>query len=764
METENNNFSQVGKSVPKLDAVDKVRGKAEFTDDMKLPGMVYGKIKQSTIGHGIIKKIDYSKALELPGVLGVVTGEEAPIPIANAGFQPTETALAVDKVRYFGEGVAAVAAIDEATAEVALDLIDVEYEELPVITDSLEALKRDDVRIHEQAKNNITCDGVQEFGDVDKAFKEADVVVENIYTSSYVQNGFLEPQTAIAEHKPNCGKMTIYTGNQLPHYMQLSVAKSLEIPMEKVRIISPFIGGGFGGKTEATPSSLAAGMLSRKIGRPVKIKYDRKEVFLQNKGRHPAIMKIKLGLNKKGEIMALEFDSTLDGGAHSGWGLVVFWFTAALLQLPYKIANSRFSGHRVFTNKPTCGAQRGLAGVQVKMAVESLMDEAAIACGISPYELRKINAVESGYKTPSVVVCGHSEYKKCLDTVAKNSDFENKRGKLPFGKGIGMAGSHYSSGGAFLLYRSNRPHSSANIKIDTEAGITVFTGATDIGQGSSTVICQMVAEIFGVDYRDVNLVCQDTMLTPMDNGTMDSRVTYGSGHAVKNAALDAKAKLLNAIAPAIGVPADHLECNGQVCSIYDSRKTIPFIEAVRKYQETHGTLYGEGSYTPPQPIGNYPGKLIGPSPAFGFSAQVAEVDVDIETGKVRVINFWEAGDCGQAINPMSVHGQVEGAISMGLGQALFEEMVVNENGEMLNPNLHDYKIPTIMDMPEIHSEIVDSYDPDSAFGNKEVGEGPTCAVIPAILNAINDAIGIRFTEVPVTPEKVLAALKEKNKK
>ncbi|MFC1671228.1 xanthine dehydrogenase family protein molybdopterin-binding subunit [Spirochaetota bacterium] len=755
------NFSVVGKSLPRLDGPAKVRGKAEFTDDLKMSGMLYGSIKQSTVGHAIIKNINFSKALKLPGVVAVITGKDAPKPFSASGFKPTETALAVEKVTYYGEGVAAVAAIDEATAEDACELIEVEYEELPVLTDPEEALKSK-TQIHEWAKNNITCDGIQEFGDVDDAMKKADFIVENTYKSSYVNNAFLEPHAALAHYEKPCGKLTIHAPNQLPHYMQLAVSQTMEVPMEKVRIISPMIGGGFGGKTDPTPAAVAAAMLSRKTGRPVKIANDRKEVFLQNKGRHPAIMKIKMGLDKEGNILGLEFDSTLDGGAHTSWGLVVFWFTAALLQMPYKVANSRFSGRRVFTNKPACGAQRGLAGVQVKMAMESLMDEAAHKLGMNPYELRKKNAVETGYKTPSVTVCGHSEFKKCLDTVVKNADYNNKVGQLPYGKGIGLAGGHYSSGGAFLLYRSLRPHSTANIKIDTEAGITVFTGATDIGQGATTVIPQMVAEIFGVDYTDVNLVIQDTMLTPMDNGTMDSRVTYGAGHAVKNAAMDAKKKLQEGIAPFLETQADKVSCElGKVCSIEGSKKEIPFIEAIRTYQEKHGTLYGEGSYTPPQPIGDYPGKLIGPSPAFGFTAQIAEVEVDLETGKITIPNYYEAGDCGQPINPMSVHGQVEGAISMGLGQALYEEMIVAENGEMMNTSFHGYRIPTTMDMPPIHSEIVESYDPGSSFGNKEVGEGPTCAVIPAILNAIYDAIGIRFTEVPVTPEKVLFALKEK---
>jgi 4-hydroxybenzoyl-CoA reductase subunit alpha len=745
MPTEKRKFSVVGKSVPRVDAAAKVRGKAQFTDDLVLPGMVYGRIKSSSIAHGHIKKIEYTRALEVPGVLTVITGEESPKPFSVNNHLPTETALAVDKVRYYGEGVAAAAAIDEATAEEALERIEVEYEELPVLLDPLEALERDDARIHDFAYKNISVEGTQKFGDVDEALNKAHLVVENIFRSSYVNNAFLEPQSVLAEYDPHSEKLTLYTCNQLPHYLQGTISRALDIPMEKVRIIVPAMGGGFGGKTEATPASLVASILSRKLGRPVKITYDRSEVFFQNKGRHPAHMSIKMGFDQEGHITGLDFDSTLDGGAHSSWGLVVLWFTAALLHLPYKVPNMRFNGRRVYTNKPTCGAQRGLAGVQVRIAVESVLDEAAHKLGMSPFELRMINAVETGYQSKSVISVGHSEYKKCLETVVERSGYLEKHGKLPFGKGVGLAGGHYSSGGAFLLYRSFKPHSTADIRVDTEAGVTVFIGATDM--------------VLGVHYMDVNLVCQDTTLAPMDNGTMDSRVTFGAGHAVKRAAIEVKKKLLEASAVEMGVRAEHLECGeGHVFSIYDPRKRMPFKEAVDRYYNSCGPLFGQGEYTPPQPVGNYPGKLIGPSPAFGFTAQVAEVDVDLETGRVQVVGYCEAGDCGQPINPMSVEGQVEGGISMGLGQALYEEMVMDNEGKLINPNLHDYKIPTAMDMPDLHTHIVESYDPNSAFGNKETGEGPTCAVIPALLNAIYDAIGVRFTDVPVTPEKVLRAM------
>jgi len=729
--TEKRNFSVVGKSVPRVDAGAKVRGRAMFTDDLSLPNMVYGRIKPATIAHGIIKKIDYTKALELPGVLAVITGKDHPVPFVVNDHLPTEYPLTPEKVHYYGEGIAAVAATSEAIAEDALELIEVEYEALPVLLDPEVAMKRDDVRIHDFAENNIHVQGEQHFGDVDKSLSECHLVVENTYKTPPLYGAFLEPQAGLADYDTDRDRLILWTCNQLSTYCQMTVARTMQMPLDKVRVIFPAIGGGFGGKTEITPAALVACILSKKLGKPVKVAYDRKESMWQLKGRHGAKMKLKLGFNEDGTIAACDFDTTLDGGAHSSWGLVVLWFTAALLHGPYKISNVRFRGRRIYTNKPAAGAQRGLAGVQVRLAVECLLDEAAEKLGIDAYKLRYINAVETGHQTPCAVTIRHSEFKKTLDSVVDRSGYLEKRGKLPFGRGIGLASGHYSTGGAFLLYRSFRPHSSASIRVDTEAGLTVTVGATDIGQGSTTVLAQMAAEVFGVPHTDVNMVCMDTTLAAMDNGTYDSRLTYGAGHAVKNAAVDARDKLLKFVAIGMGIRDFHLECgDGYIYSIYDPKKRIKVYEAVDRYQNSVGTLWGQGDYTPPQPKGDYQGNLIGPSPAYGFTSQIAEVEIDLDTGKVRVSNFWEASDCGQAINPMSVEGQVEGGVSMSIGHGLYEEVQFDEDGMMLNSNLAEYKIPSTMDMPKLYTEIVDSYDPTSAFGNKEIGEGPATAGAP----------------------------------
>lgn len=754
------NFAVVGKRLPRLDAPAKAKGELRFTNDLVLPNMVFGRIKRSTIAHGRIKRIDLSRALALPGVLAVVTGADAPKPFCVMPYQPTETAMAVGTVRYWGEPVAAVAAIDEDTAEDALDLIEVDYEPLPVLLDPLEAMARDDVRIHEAHPRNVHYEGKQSFGDVDAAFATAHLVLENTYRTSYVTPAAIEPQAALADYDATSGKLTLYCPVQMPHHLHRTLADVLDMPMERIRVSVPAVGGGFGGKTEAASSDLCAAVLSRKLGRPVKVTYSRAEAFAQNKGRHPCIMKLRMGFERDGRITALDMDNTLDGGAHPSWGIIVLFFTAALCHLPYRIPNVRFDGRRVFTNKPSCGAQRGLGGVQVRMAVESLLDEAAERLAIDPFELRMRNAVESGHVTASGVRVPHAEFKQCLAKVVDASGFHAKRGKLPFGRGIGLAAGYYTSGALFMLYPTHKPQATAIVRVDTEAGVTLFTGATDIGQGSTTVLAQMVAEELGIELADMHVVAQDTALAPFDNGTFDSRVTYGTGQAVRKAAQAAKRELAGVVAPVLGVRAEHLDCReGYVYSVFDPNKRLDFKSAVNRYIEARGPLVGVGHFAPPRKAPHkQPGGMSGPSPSYAFGAQVAEVDVDLETGRIRVLDYYAADDCGQPINPMSVEGQVQGAVMMGLGQALYEQIQLAPDGRLLNPDLHDYKMATALDMPRIHCIHVDSYDPDAPFGAKESGEGPINPVVAAILNAVYDAIGVRFRDLPLTPEKVLRAL------
>ncbi|MBP2627846.1 MAG: aerobic-type carbon monoxide dehydrogenase, large subunit CoxL/CutL-like protein [Firmicutes bacterium] len=756
-------FTEVGRSIPRPDGPAKVSGATVYTDDMTVPKMVYGRILRSPHAHALIKNIDYSKALALPGVLGVITGADCPIVYGIVPHNSNEHALAQEKVRSWGEGVAAVAAIDDETAEKALELISVEYELLPVLTDPREAVLRDDVRIHEDRPFNIAHEGKQRYGEPEKAFAEAAYVLEKDFYSSYVNHGFIEPQSAIADFDPNKGTLRLWATCQVPHYTHQQLAKVLDMPLNKIRITVPSIGGGFGGKGVASQADFCAALLSRKIGKPVKITYERSDIFATNNGRHPCYMKFKMAFDKDGLITGVDFDNLMEGGAYAGWGIVVLFYTASMVHIPYKVKNVLFRGRRVFTNKPVCGAHRGLGGVQPRFAMEQMLDEAAEHFGLNPFEIRMRNAAESGHTCASAMYVPHTEYKKCLEVAVKNSDFLAKQGKLPFGKGIGMSGGYYISGTSYTLYLSYKPHTVATIKVDEENGVTLFCGSTDIGQGSNMVMAQMAAETLGVKSENVHIYSMDTSVSTFDLGTFASRVTFATGKAIKQAA----EKINQELFP---VAAAMMECRGDEVAVKDYRfysiyepkkKNVSWDEVVTRYIESNGPLTATGQFTPPRRKGLQQGGNIGHSPTFGFSCQIAEVDVDVETGRIQVTKITEAGDCGQPINPMSVEGQVHGSIQMGLGQALYEEMKIGPDGKFLNPSLHDYKMPTTLDMPDVHATIVEAYDPSAPYGGKESGEGPIQPTIPAIFNAVYDAIGIRFTEMPLTPEKVLSALKAK---
>jgi 4-hydroxybenzoyl-CoA reductase alpha subunit len=762
----NQSFSIIGERIPRIDAWEKVTGSAQYTDDLKVPQMLVGKIKRSPHAHARILHLDTTQAEVLPGVKAVIVGSDAPTAYGIMPQAPTEFALAVDKVRYAGEGVAAVAAVDEETALEALDLIRVEYEPLPAYLTTDEAL-RGEVPIHVDKKGRpfVYYEGRQSFGDVDAALSRSGYVLEKRASTQNVTHVFLEPQSALAKVDGN-GRLTLWSCTQIPHYLQRTLSVVLGIPNKDVRVIVPAVGGAFGGKGEVASNELCAALLARKSGRPVKVTFEREEVFYNNKGRHPMDMRIKIGVDEKGLLQAIDFSTLMDGGAYLGWGVVVMFYCAAMLHLPYKVPNVRFHGKRVFTNKPTCGAMRGLGGVQPRIAVETALDEIALNLGMSPHELRWKNAVESGHTTASNMFIRHSEYKKCLDDVVKRSGYPERQGKLPFGRGVGLAGGHYSSGTAYTLYLSYKPHCDALIRVDPESGVSVYCGAAEIGQGSDTVLSMIAAETLGIPLSDVRIYSGDTGVTPFDLGSFSSRVTVAAGQAVKEAAAEINRKLYGAAAVSLGVQGEHLVGrDGKLFSKFEPQKSMDFWEAVDRYHSAYGPLTATGSFTPPRRSakGSVQGGNIGHSPTYGFTAHVAEVEVDTETGEVRLIKMTEAGDCGQPINPIGVEGQVEGSIVMGMGQAFFEEMVVRGD-RVVNTNLHEYRIPTMMDLPVIDTETVESYDPDSPYGAKECGEGPIQAVIPAILNAVYDAIGVRFNELPLTPEKVLAALRARKER
>jgi 4-hydroxybenzoyl-CoA reductase subunit alpha len=792
-------YSVIGKSIAMIDAAGKTTGSGKYADDFAVPGMLVGKILHSPYPHALIKRIDTSRARELEGVVAVVTGEDAPNQYGILPVGHDETALAVGKVRYVGDNVACVAAISEEIAEQALELIDVEYEPLPAYFDPEQSMKAERDLIHENRPNNIEKDYHHVFGDPEKGFAEADCVAEARYIANEVTHAAMEPHCTLAgfEIDPQTGKqgrLTVWSSTQVPYYLQHKLSLVLDLPMSQIRVIKPLVGGGFGGKSEIIPLEIIAAVAARAANAPVKITYTREEVFWAHRGRPRTIVDLKTGVKKDGRITAVACKVIQDGGAYCSYGVVTILYSGALLGALYDIPNIRYDGFRVLTNKPACGAMRGHGTVNVRFAFESQMDEIAAKIGLDPAEMRRVNLL----KPPAITVNGLRVLSyglpECIDQVITRSGWRERRGKLPKGRGLGVACSHYVSGAANSIIRSDMPHSTVNIKIDRDGGVVVYTGAAEIGQGSDTMTAQIVAEVLGCSLSRVKVIAADTDLTPIDLGSYSSRVTFMAGNAALRAAeavkqdiVSAAAKRMNCALEEVEIRDDHVwkrgtslsgadeaaasgRVDGQILrgSVLQSRKEelpkthMSFEEAVVAAIDIHGGLTGTGSYAPPMEArgGKHKGAGVGPSPAYSYSAQVAEVSVDEETGIVTVHKIWAAHDCGRALNPVAVEGQVIGSVWMGLGQALQEEMVWKD-GLMMNPGLLEYRSPSSVESPEIECIIVESIDPEGPFGAKEAGEGSLAATIPAISNAIYDAVGIRLREAPFSPERVLAALRTK---
>ena len=761
-------YTEVGRSIPRLDGPMKVTGKLQYTGDLSLPRMAWAKILRSPHAHAKIKNIDFSKALELDGVLDVLTGKDFPIDYGIVAHSANEEVLAREKVRMWGEPVAAVCAMTEEIAEQALDLIDVEYELLPVVTDARKSeqfANESGVLIHEDKPGNIAHQGTQEYGDVDAILAETEanggVVVEGEFYSCQYHQSFIEPQAALADFDVHKNKLHLWATCQVPHYTHQQVAKVLQMPLKDIRITVPLLGGGFGGKGVATTADFITSKFSSRVGRPVKCVYERSEVFAQGQGHHPCFMKFRQGYSKDGHITAVDFQNLMVAGAYMSWGVVVLFYTASMTHLPYVTPAAKFNGKLVYTNTQTCGAHRGLGGSQPRFAMEILMDMAAEKLGLNPLQIRLLNAVESGHTCRSMMYVPHSEFKKALATAAANCDFEKKVGNLPFGKGIGISGGYYISGTSYTLYLSYKPHTVAMVKIEGENNVVLYCGATDIGQGADMAMAQMAAETLGVRSEDVKVQSRDTENTTFDLGTFASRVTYATGWAIRRACEAANQKLFPVAAAIMGCRGQEVGVKDyQFYSLYErKRKNVDWNEVVDQYIQANGPLVTTGQFTPPRRKGIQQGGNIGHSPTFGFTCQIAEVTVDLYTGNVYVDKITEAGDLGQPINPMSCEGQVHGSIQMGMGHALLEEMRYADDGRLLNPSFHDYKLVGTMDIPEIDATIVESYDPSAPYGAKESGEGPVQPTPSAVFNAVYDAIGFRCTEQPLTQEKVLNYLK-----
>ncbi|HEY0378178.1 MAG TPA: molybdopterin cofactor-binding domain-containing protein [Pyrinomonadaceae bacterium] len=761
----------VGKPFRKVDARAKCTGQTKFADDIVLPRMLFCKILRSTEPHALIKNIDVSKALALPGVAAVITGKDLPIPYGILPVSQDEHPLCVERVRFIGDPVAAVAAIDEDAAFDAMNLIEVEYERLQTITNVEEAVMVDEPRIHDYGDGgNVHKKVSLEFGDMEAGFSEADHVREDILFFEGNTHLPMEQHAAVA-HFDADGKLTLWSSTQTPHYVHRALSKTLELPASHVRVIATPNGGGFGGKSDPFNHEIVVSKLSMMTGRPVKVTLTREEVFYCHRGRHPVLMKIKTGVKRDGAITAMDFQSFLDGGAYGSYGVASTFYTGALQTVTYNVPRYKFRGLRAFTNKPPCGPKRGHGTPQPRFALEVQLDKLAEDLKLDPVEIRRKHLVEPYTVTANYLRVGSMGLGACIDKVVQGSDWKNKfsnwdreKRKLPEGKGIGLACSSYICGAGLPIYWNSMPHSGVQLRLDRQGGVCVQCGSTDIGQGSDSILAYIVAEVLGIDPFDIRVVTADTDLTPVDLGSYSSRVTLMTGNAALQAAERARELLTMAVAEKLSVPSQNLSfAERRVFDVENPEVGVSFSEAVVLAESKFGTIGTVGSYTPPRSPGRYKGAGVGPSPAYSYSAAVAEVDVDAATGFVTVERIWIGHDIGRSINPALVMGQVEGSVYMGLGEALMEEMTYRANRNVVHkfPSLLEYKSPTTLEMCDVVTYLIEDADPNGPFGAKEVGQGPLLPIMPAIANAVYDAVGVRIDEVPITPEKVLMALRDK---
>jgi 4-hydroxybenzoyl-CoA reductase alpha subunit len=756
-------FQVIGRRLRRTDGLAKSSGRAVFTDDISLPGMLHAKILRSPHPHARILAIDVSKALELDGVHAIVTGSDMPVAYGILPWARDECALCIEKVRYVGDAVAAVAAVDEESANAALELIDVEYEVLPHFLDPEEALAHPELPIHEpkkpDANGNISKHVRLEFGEVDKLLEDSEVIAEAEYYFEGTTHTAIEPHCAIG-YFDTSGKLTVWSTTQVPHYLHRELARVLDLDVAKVRVIQPPIGGAFGGKSEPFDLEFCVAKLAMISGRPVKILYTREEVFYAHRGRHPMLMRYRTAADKNGRIQAVDATTILDGGSYESFGLVTTYYSGQLITAPYTMKSYRFDSTRVYTNKPCCGPKRGHGSVQPRFAIEVQLDRLAEALDLDPIELRRRNLLGSDTRTVNEFRVRSNGFRECLDAVERASDWSSKYRRLPYGHGVGVAGSCYISGTNYPIYPNQMPQSAVQIQVDRSGRVAVFCGASEIGQGSDSMLAYIVSEELGVPLDYVRILSADTDFTPVDLGAYSSRITLMCG----NACIDAAGKIKQQVKRAV---AENWECKpkqvalagGWAFDVKDTGRKMPISEAFNLAEAKYGALGATGSYNTPKDIhGDYRGGTIGSSPAYSFTAHVAELEVDRETGFVEVLKIWIAHDCGRALNPVLVEGQMEGSAYMGFAEAVMEQHVFKETGLHNAPSLLDYKIPTSLDTPELESFIVESVDPEGPYGAKEAGEGPLHPSIPAIANAIYDAVGVRMDRLPFTAPRVWKAI------
>ncbi len=760
----------IGKSRRRVDARAKVTGQTRFADDLLFPRMLHAKLLRSPVPHARILRIDPARARACPGVHLVLTGHDLPIPYGILPVSQDEHALAIERVRFVGDPVALVVARDELTAFEALDLIEVEYEALHTFADPLDSLTRDEPRIHDYAAHgNIHKIVSLEFGDTDEALADADRVFDDTFFYQGSTHLPIEQHAAVAARDPD-GKLVLWSSTQTPHYVHRALARALAMPAAHIRVIATPNGGGFGGKSDPFNHEIAVAKAALLLDRPVKICLTREEVFYCHRGRHPVLMRFRTGVRRDGTITGVQLQTLLDGGAYGSYGVASTFYTGALQTVTYHIPAYQFRGCRVFTNKPPCGPKRGHGTPQSRFGQEVQLDKIAETLVIDPAELRLRIIEQPQALTANYLRLGTIGLAECIRRVVAGSDWSKRRaGAHTQGSGLGLACSAYLSGAGLPIYWNDMPHSGVQLKLDRSGGVTVFCGATEIGQGSDDVLVACVAEILGIDPHDIRAVTGDTDLTPVDLGSYSSRVTLMMGNAAIQAAERAREMLAAAVSNETGIPATRLVfADRRVFDAEQPAAGVAFDRAVCLAEARFGTVGTTGSYKPPRSAARYKGGGVGPSPTYSYSAAVVEVEVDRSTGWIHVPRVWIAHDVGRALNPALVRGQVEGSVYMALGEALMEEQEFRRlpprlSGALVHkfPSMLEYKSPTTLDMPEIFTELVEQPDDHGPFGAKEVGQGPLLPVMPALANAVYHAVGVRIDEVPITPEKILAALRAK---
>ena len=753
---------RIGTRAPNVRAFDAVTGRTRYTDDISLAGMLHAKLVRSPHPHARIVSVDSSAALAMAGVHAVITGRDMAVRYGIIPWTQDEYPLAVDKALYVGDAVACVAAVDEATAVRAAQAVHVEWERLAHVTDPQAALDKGAPKLHEENKHgNITKAVKLAFGDVDAAIAASDEVVTGEYFFEGMTHGALEPHCAIGVWEPH-GVLTVISSTQVAHYLHRELSRVLDVPYDRIRVVQPPLGGAFGGKSEPFDLEFCVAKLAMITGRPVKLLYTREEVFYAHRGRHPMQMRYTLGATKDGKLTGCDAKTLIDGGAYASFGLVTSYYAGQLVTAPLRLSAYRLDSTRVYTNKPACGPKRGHGSVQPRFAFEVTIDKMAERLGIDPIELRRRNVLEPGERTVNEFLVKSVGFRECLDRVERASGWKDKFRKLPHGRGIGVAGSFYISGTNYPIYPNEMPQSSAQLKVDRSGRVAVFCGLSEMGQGADSMLAMIVSEELGVALESIRVVSGDTDLAPVDLGGYSSRTTMMAGNACLAAARDVATRVRQVV-------ADDWQCAprrvvlaaGFATDREDTSRRITIAEAFRLAEAKLGALGAVGSYNTPKDVhGDYRGGTIGASPAYSFTAHVAEVSIDLATGVPTVHTVWVAHDAGKALSPMIVEGQVEGSTYMGFAEAILEEHVIRGDGLHRGPSLLDYRMPTSLDTPDLHAMLVETDDPEGPYGAKECGEGPLHSCIPAIANAIHDAVGVRIDALPFSPDKILRALAE----